>query len=214
MKNKWPKNYLSRSIDTWYYDHLINPYAGIDWQIDSTRLIVEAAKYGFILQSSCPNYIDNTEVKWYRSFENSKDLALNSKEFIFRNSLSIMFGGKIFFIGNNKMLIEFNTRITDLIKKMNYLEKKITRTKVIVFKNSLNKLYFFILQNKNLFFTNDIEKFLNGISLIENCIELCLNKKIDNLTDQLCKSEWFKNFWGSPVHYALFRKEENSLNVS
>ena len=97
MKNKWPKNHLSRSIDTWYYDHLINPYAGIDWQIDSTRLIIEAAKYGFILQSSCPNYIDKTEVKWYRSFENSKDLALNSKEFIFRNSLSIMFGGKIFF---------------------------------------------------------------------------------------------------------------------
>ena len=61
-ENKWPKNHLSRSIDTWYYDHLINPYAGIDWQIDSTRLIIEAAKYGFILQSSCPNYIDKTEV--------------------------------------------------------------------------------------------------------------------------------------------------------
>ena len=57
-----------------------------------------------------------------------------------------MFGGKIFFIGNKKVLLEFNTRITDLIKKMNYLEKKITRTKVIVFKNSLNKLYFFIFK--------------------------------------------------------------------
>ena len=47
IKNKFPNN-LSRSIDTWYFDHLINPFAHIDWQIDSLNLIDYANKFGLI----------------------------------------------------------------------------------------------------------------------------------------------------------------------
>ena len=47
MKNKFPTNNLSRSIDTWYFDHLINPFAQINWQIDSHNLIDYANKIWF-----------------------------------------------------------------------------------------------------------------------------------------------------------------------
>ena len=144
-------NTLSRPIKTWYFDHILNPYARIKWQIDSSKLIKEAALNGFILQSSCPSYTSNINVDWYKNFSTNDHIIKSAKEFITRNSLSFMFGGSMFFFGREKELSTLDSHIQEVISIIAKLETKIDIPDVHLLITKLNQVKEFIIRRTPFF---------------------------------------------------------------
>ena len=207
MKNKFPANNLSRSIDTWYFDHLINPFAQINWQIDSQNLIDYANKFGFSLYSSYPNYKNNNEVTWYKSSQDTKKFLEDTKENIKRNSLSFMFGGNFYFYGPKNKLALFDEIIMKIISRLSDLEKIVSITKVENFINEISELRSFLYIHKDYFLSEAFKNGIVGLNILIEILELAKSNKSDLIIKKLSNNNWFKNFWGSPVHFTVFRKK-------
>ena len=46
-----------------------------------------------------------------------------------------------------------------------------------------------------------------GLNILIEILELAKSKKSDLIIKKLSNNNWFKNFWGSPVHFTVFRKK-------
>ena len=206
MKHKWEATRSLRSIETWYYDHISNPYAMRSFQIDAPQLIEDAAKFGFTLQSSCPNYCDNISVGWYKSILPEDVRIMENKEFIYRNSLSFMLGEKIFFTGEACELKKFYMLVLDVLDQLNEVENGACKEAVETLCIRLKTLVSFIEKNSNCFFSNDKVSIINGLSTIVECFELGIHGNLNSLDALLEGNAWYNKFWGTPVHFCLFRK--------
>lgn len=206
MENKWASTGGSRTIDTWYFDHIANPYAAGRFQIDALQLIDDTAQYGFTLQSSYPNYLDHIAVGWYK--ENLPETVQNfkSKEFIRRNSLSFMLGKKVFFAGKVNQLENFYSCVSRVIFQINEVESSVSRKAVETLLSNLKGLIQFILNNKDSFFSDNIDTAIGGLLLLVKSLNLAVNGDLDGIKTLLNYDDWYNGLWGTPVHYALFRK--------
>ena len=206
MKFKWGSVGSLRSFDTWYLDHIVNPFAKLNFNLDASDLLGIAAQYGFHAQSSCPNYLDQITVGWYKEFLSQSDQIKSSKEFIFRNCLSFMLGEKIFFTGDARQLEEFYALIVKMLNDLEPFENEEIPENSEALIINLKNIISYLKQNRHDFYADDLPNVLYGLQLLVESIEIAVSGDQDSLENLLVDNCWFNRFWGSPVHYLLLRK--------
>ena len=112
----------------------------------------------------------------------------------------------MFFFGREKELSTLDSHIQEVISIIAKLETKIDIPDVHLLITKLNQVKEFIIR-ENAFFPNENkETIINGLSLLCASFEPALNYDYKNTLRILSEDPWFKQLWGSPVHFALFRK--------
>ena len=207
VKTKWDGVNSLRSLNTWYQDHIENPFSSSNYQIDGRDLISKASKQHLTLHASFPNYLDKLWVGWSKNFFASSSLVDQTLEFFNRSRLSFIVGKKCFFTGSCEELRLFNESIDYLLKSLATLDCSVDKMSTETLQHSMTELLSFLQNNSDKFFAEDLSKQIDGIELLIDCLANAENGNVDKISCLLRRDSWFNEFWGTPVHFCVFRRE-------
>ncbi|MDB2476127.1 class I SAM-dependent methyltransferase [Paracoccaceae bacterium] len=206
MLNKWKSIGSQRSFETWYMDHIISPYSTLNYNFDAVTLVNLLSQHGFLVHSSCPNYLDKVNVDWYKHIPKKEEQAKSCKEFIKRNSLSFMLGRKCFFTGSQSDLITYYKIINKILVGIGNIEEQFEATTILNLEEDLEELIQFVEGSQNNFYMPEHTHVVALLNLIKSGLIMAQQDDKSELVKTLADNVAFMNWWGSPVHYLVLRK--------
>lgn len=214
FKSKWNLLSHTRSFDSWVMDVLENPYVRLKYFFDPQVLCRKLADAKFSLYSSWPSYTDNLNVYWHKKNLPLEQRLSSNLDFISRSCLSFTLGKKVFLYSLPKesvmqiddLLLSLVRCVDDLIDNfdLNILEKCI---------NSLNEIKRFF--EKEILLGESLRNREDIFQLLECFIKIFTELKTNNFKQliTICNADRvFINCWGMPCHYAVFRKNQLTVN--
>ena len=186
-----------------------NPFSSSNYQIDGRNLITKASKHNLDLHASFHNYLDKLWVGWNKATFTSTSSVDQTVEFFDRSRLSFIFGQKCFFIGTFNELTAFNECIDSVLESLKNLDCCVQKMSTKTLQHSMKKLTSFLRHNKAKFFSKDLNKQIEGIELLTDCLANAENGNVNKIRRLLSKDSWFNAFWGTPVHFCVFRRGDN-----
>lgn len=206
MEKKWESIGSRRSFETWYLDHIISPYSSLEYSFDAISLVNLVSQEGFMIHSSCPNYLDKINVDWYKRIPNQEEQAKSCREYIQRNSLSFMLGCKCFFTGSQSQLISYYGKIKKILTGISNIEEKVEAKTLVKLQDDLEELTQFVEGNQNNFYMPELTYVLALLKLVRSGISIAHRGDESELVTTLADNTAFMNWWGSPVHFLVLRK--------
>lgn len=205
---KWESIPHTRSFDSWAMDSLENPFVREKYFIKVDSLCRDLLKAGFSLYSSWPNYIDQINVYWHKKEVSFEHILQENIKYISRNSLSFMFGKKLFICSDDVDTVEsINNLLRVFIVSLDRLIDGLDSSAVKRCYESMDGIKRFLLEETILINSQQEKKeVLQSLESIHKILNMIDQKDIKSLISFCNSDRAFIQSWGLPHHFAVFKK--------
>lgn len=208
FKMKWESIPHTRSFDSWAMDSLENPFVREKYFIKVDSLCRDLFKAGFSLYSSWPNYIDQINVHWHKKEISFERILQENIKYISRNSLSFMFGKKLFICSDDEDVVEsINNLLRVFVVSLDCLIDEPDSSAINRCCECIDGIKRFLFEEAML--TNsqqEKEEVLQSLESIHKILNMIDQKDIKSLISFCNSDRAFIQSWGLPNHFAVFKK--------
>lgn len=206
FKGKWDSIPHKRSIDAWIMDVLENPFVRLRYFLDAQRLCEKMAEYGFSLYSSWPPYKDGLDVYWFKKVKSPDEWLDSQREFIARMRLGHMFSRKLLVLKE----LSLYESLANLLKATDSLIDVWSGEAVHLCYRVLESLGSLVV-SEAVFGPEEAKKStVAAIRSMQTILRLLDKGAASELVAFCNQDQAFLQSWGTPSHFAVFRKVESS----
>jgi hypothetical protein len=199
---KWATIPHKRSIESWTMDVLDSPFVRLPMFLDARALCSSMSESGFRLYSSWPHYRDALDVRWFkRDLPVAEELAAND-EFIARSRLSYVFGRPLFLAHLDP---DLDDALHALFADVDGLIDGVDAAAVARIERQLTELERLAASDAVIATPAAVAHAKATVAMLRAVLAL-LDRPDDLAT--FCNTDLtFIDAWGTPAHFAVFRRE-------
>lgn len=206
MQHKWNRIAHSRPFDAWYMDAIQNPFAQAEHHIDAQQLLLDAGQHGFRLHISTPHYTDARHIGWYKQSLCSHAYSTRASEHIQRSRLGWILGQEWYLTASMSEVEHCNQQLQRMMHNLQMImhsqgEVSLIHTQILALQDMLHM--------PHLGDDTTQQRTLNGIAELANALLYAQAGDIPKLQHWAAHEPWFTQQWGTPVHFAVFRRESS-----
>jgi hypothetical protein len=203
FRAKWNSIPHKRSMESWVMDVLENPFVRLQYFLEPQTLCRQMASSGLSLYSSWPSYKDSAAVHWFKKELTVEEQLRAQDEFISRSRLSHLFG-RIHLLLHSKPAVD--KTLANLLTVTDGLIDDFDSERVLQCIEGLEVVGGLLRSKATFGETKGVAQSLQAIRSVEQILHLLLRGKVEVLKEFCNKDEGFITTWGTPSHFAVFRK--------
>ncbi len=207
MMAKWDGVGSARVFETWVMDHITNPVARLSRAVDPSRLIREAAHHGFRIQSSTPSYRDPLWLGWYKADRPLAEELPRIDNHLARAALGQAVGAPIYYGGHIGGAQEIAAMVDAAMGAADDCVDCPDKAHLQAVAASLRALHV-LSRGCNMWVgrldDTGASPLLTGLA---KAFTLLSEDDFDGLTKYCAHDPAFIQCWGTPVHFAVFRRD-------
>jgi hypothetical protein len=201
---KWRSIPHRRSLDAWTMDVLENPFVRLEYFLEPGSLCADAAAVGLLLYSSWPSYRSGFDVGWYKRRVDPAEELERQRDFVARGRLGYLFGRQHFLAGDTAV----GGAVDKLVACVDELIDDFEASRVARCDELLAAIGRALRSSDVLSRPGGVERSLATVESVRRLLALLADGSVAEL-EAFCGSDaGFIESWGSPAHFAVFRRDE------
>lgn len=200
---KWASIPHKRSLESWTMDVLESPFVRLASSLDACALLREMYGAGFRLYSSWPQYRDALDVRWFKSEVAPADELAGHEEFVRRSRLSHVFGRTLFLARREP---DVDTRLRGLVAGLDALVDGVDDAAADLLARDLAAVGELVASDAVVATQDARAGALRVVAMLRELLDLLRRESADDLAAFCSTDAAFISSWGSPSHFAVFRR--------
>jgi hypothetical protein len=208
MEAKWKQVAHTRSFEAWSMDVIQNPFSRQAFQFNADELLAAAATHGFRLHTSVPQYRDPLWIGWYKRPMSASEYLERASAFIRRSRMGYLLGHGCLWLGQLEALGPVERLISDSLVLLDQMIGSPETTDGRALADGVLALRGALLGNQSLWLADgSIKESATGLEKLAKCFISAANGDLEAVKTFSHTNRWFMRNWGTPVHFAVFRRE-------
>ncbi len=204
FETKWASIPHKRTIESWTMDVLENPFVRLRHFIDPAELCTQMAGAGFRLYSSWPRYAGGLDLHWFKHEPSAEEELEQELEFIARSRLSHMLGRRHFLVDRDAAPAG---ELRALLEDIDALVDRLDPERVALCVRRLAALTAVISSEAVLARPEDTDRSRGTLDMLGRLLQALATGTADEIRAFCNREPAFVGSWGTPSHFAVFRKE-------
>lgn len=203
FEEKWNTIPHRRTLEAWTMDVLENPFQRLACFLDPPVLLEHALEAGFVLHASWPRYDSGFDVHWFKRQLDPDEELRRRQDFIARSRLSHL-TGRCHFLARRDESIE--AEIAELVETADALVDGFDSERSRRCCALLEHLGEELRSGRVLSAPEDVSASLEMLESMRSLLDLLERGSVGSV-ERFCASDHgFLLSWGSPNHFAVFRR--------
>lgn len=211
FETKWSSIPHKRRLEAWVMDNLENPFVRLEYCIDAKELCRQATDAGLRLYSSWPRYEGGLDVYWHKRVLAPADALDRQLDFISRNRLGYVFGGRHVLVEPDPAADE---ELLELLSDVDALIDAFDSERAARCDERLGGVAQILRSRPAISTAEATEHALETVAMLRKLLEALDRGSADEILAFCNGDEAFINSWGMPVHFVVLRKSESSAGTS
>jgi SAM-dependent methyltransferase len=208
---KWRRIAHTRPFAAWFMDVVENPFARRAYQFDAGELLSLAAERGFRLHSSVPQYRDPLWIGWYKKSLPAAELLGRARTFIRRSRMGHVLGHQCFWAGDEAALASIDRAIDESLRLLDLAIENPGSADAAAISASIRSLVKALhRRGPGWMADRPLEGAVTGIEGLADSFAQLGKGNMEAAQKYATGDGWFLGTWGTPVHFAVFRRDAES----
>jgi hypothetical protein len=203
FKAKWDSIAHKRSMRSWVMDVLDNPFVRLRYFLEPHSLCVQMRTAGFNLYSSWPPYKDGLSVEWFKKMATPDEELKSIQNFTSRNRLSHVFARKHYLTRSDAII---DTHLHSLVTSLDNLVDGLDAAEIGKCAHILSLISELMRSDVVMSEEADRSDTIETVFSIEKILALLSEGAALDLIEFCNRDAAFIRSWGTPAHFAVFRK--------
>lgn len=200
---KWASIPHKRSIESWAMDVLENPFVRLPYFLEAQDLCRSMSAAGFRLYSSWPRYDGGLDVHWFKRELTAEEQLGHELDFIARSRLSHLFGRK-HFAGAELPYAEAD--LVRLIADVDALIDDYDAQRVARARATSRQLAEVVTSGALLSTPGETAATAETLAMLDELFDVLDDGSPDAIVTFCNSAPAFIDAWGTPSHFAVFRR--------
>jgi Methyltransferase domain len=203
FKTKWDSIAHKRSMRSWVMDVLDNPFVRLRYFLEPYTLCAQMRTAGFSLYSAWPPYKDGLSVEWFKKTATPEEELEAVQSFISRNRLSHVFARKHYLTRSDAII---DKPLRALVTSLDSLVDKLGPADLGTCNQVLSQIADLMRSDVVMSDPADRSATIETILSVQRILALLSEGAALELIEFCNRDPAFIRSWGTPAHFAVFRK--------
>jgi len=206
-ETKWNSIPHTRAFESWVMDVLENPFVRLKYFLDADGLCNSAYETGFFLYSSWPVYRAPLEIYWHKRVLPAGEGRLLDSAHLARSHLSFMAGESLYLAGGSDQVAAANQVISAAVKAIDQVIESPTISSLSAALTAIEALIAEVSATSTLSSNrNAVRNYVAVLEALKAVVAALSNGDFDTVCRLLAESRTLVEHWGTPTHFAVFRR--------